>query len=76
MGRANELFGWLTDKLMLPVLVPLSLWMMSYYRGSELFLSAATIFGPIIIGDAFGEFIGFNHVTDFLRGMLVERTTR
>ena len=57
-GRENEIFGFIFDKYMLPVSVPLLLWLQQAAGNTHTLYLSWYIFMPIIVGDSFAEIIG------------------
>jgi len=58
LGRENEIFGWICDKYMLPVVALLETALSRYIDLDDARLISAFTFLPIIIGDSFGEVVG------------------
>jgi hypothetical protein len=58
LGRENEIFGWLCDKMMLPCSIYLERVLRQNLSDQHILPISFIIFMPIIIGDAFGELVG------------------
>jgi hypothetical protein len=58
LGRENEIFGYMFDKYMLPISVPLLIWLRKSAGDDVLVLMSWYIFMPIIIGDSVAEIVG------------------